>query len=439
MDEATTTTGPGERPPPRVTAASRAGVARIGAVLLADRYRPAKASPRSAAPTAIAPAATALQPAVGEPRAWMPLPSREARMPVFVAATDAAPENAAAAPGPAAETPEPQPSAPTPDVDPPPEVEPAAVAPAPEPDRFMLPMPHRAAVASPFALRPGQREPALSFAAARQPAMDADQAVGAGDARPPAPPPIGNRGSAATERQDAIARDGGEQRTPRQWLRFALRVVAAMFALWLVASLLAIALFRIVDPPGSMLMAQQRLGGTSIRQTFVPLERISPNLVHAVVASEDSRFCQHWGIDPQEIAAAFERARDGLPRGASTITMQVSKNLFLWPSKSYVRKALEVPLTLAMELLWSKRRIIEVYLNIAEWGPGVFGAEAAAQYHFRKTASALSRREAALLAVSLPNPILRRAGKPGAGLSRLARIIEARMRHVGPAARCTGD
>ncbi|MFN3869230.1 MAG: monofunctional biosynthetic peptidoglycan transglycosylase, partial [Hyphomicrobiaceae bacterium] len=305
-------------------------------------------------------------------------------------------------------------------------------------DRFTLEMPHRAAVVSPFALRPGQREPALSFSSAAPPAIAADQAVGPGEPRTLAPSPAGTAESAATAGHEAIRRDGGERPTSRQWLRFAVRVVAALFAIWLVASVLAIALFRFVDPPGSMLMAQQRLGGVSIRQTFVPIARISPNLVHAVVASEDSRFCRHWGIDPEEVAAAIERARDGVPRGASTITMQVAKNLFLWPSKSYVRKALEVPLTLAIEAMWSKRRIIEVYLNIAEWGPGVFGAEAAAQHHFRKAASALSRREAALLAVSLPNPIQRSAGKPGAGLSRLARIIEARMRHIGPAARCTG-
>ena len=108
----------------------------------------------------------------------------------------------------------------------------------------------------------------------------------------------------------------------------------------------------------------------------------------------------------------MKRTPLGPPRGASTITMQVAKNLFLWPAKSYVRKVIEVPLTFAIELFWPKRRILEVYLNIAEWGPGIFGAEAASQAHFNRPASRLSARQAAQLAVSLPNPIARDAGCP---------------------------
>src|SRR6185436_4995918 len=123
-------------------------------------------------------------------------------------------------------------------------------------------------------------------------------------------------------------------------------------------------------------------------------------LQRAVIASEDGRFCQHHGVDWDEIEEAIERARDGIPRGGSTISMQVVKNLFLWPSKSYVRKALEFPLTFAIEMAWSKPRILEIYLNIAEWGPGVFGAEAAARYHFGKSAATLTPSQAALLAVS---------------------------------------
>src|SRR5690606_4414088 len=117
--------------------------------------------------------------------------------------------------------------------------------------------------------------------------------------------------------------------------------------------------------------------------------------------------------------------------GASTISMQVAKNLFLWPSKSYLRKALEVPATLMIELLWPKRRVLEVYLNIAEWGPGVFGAEAAARHHFAKTAKRLSGREAALLAVTLPNPTRRSAGKPSRLVARLASLIERRAQTLG--------
>jgi len=194
--------------------------------------------------------------------------------------------------------------------------------------------------------------------------------------------------------------------------------------------------YRWIDPPATTLILAQRAGGTAITQAWRPLERISPNLVRAVVMSEDARFCTHNGIDWREIEEAFERAQDGIPRGGSTISMQVAKNLFLWPSKSYVRKALEIPQTLAMEALWDKRRMLEIYLNIAEWGPGIFGAEAAAQYHFRKPAIRLTEAEAALLAVALPNPILREAGRPGPGMQRLAQIIQGRMRGAAPYVKC---
>jgi monofunctional glycosyltransferase len=152
--------------------------------------------------------------------------------------------------------------------------------------------------------------------------------------------------------------------------------------------------------------------------------------------SEDWTFCTHNGIDLEAIEQAIEKAGDGIPRGASTISMQVAKNMFLWPSKSYVRKAIELPLTLTMELMWPKRRILEVYLNVAEWGPGIFGAEAAAQHHFQKPASSLTAREAAQLAASLPNPFRRDAGDPGPQTARKAGVIMARMRIAGTAASC---
>jgi monofunctional glycosyltransferase len=198
-------------------------------------------------------------------------------------------------------------------------------------------------------------------------------------------------------------------------------------------------LFRSVEPPLSSLMLGQRLAGVRIVQTWVPLEQISPHLIRAVIMSEDGQFCSHRGIDFREMAAAFERAgrdrTDGV-RGASTISMQVAKNLFLWPSKSYVRKGLELVITVPMELLWPKRRILEVYLNIVEWGPGIFGAEAAARHHFGKPALRLSEHEAALLAAALPNPIKRDAGNPGPGTRRLAQTIERRMRAVGRRTSC---
>ena len=189
-------------------------------------------------------------------------------------------------------------------------------------------------------------------------------------------------------------------------------------------------LFRFVDPPASALMLMQRLSGQEIDSRWVPLSRISPQLVRAVILSEDNKFCSHWGIDLAEMRAALKKAeREGEDalRGASTITQQVAKNLFLWPDRSVARKALEIGITLPMEVLWPKTRIMEVYLNVAEWGPGIFGVEAASRYHFGKPSSRLTRREAALLAVALPNPFERIAGKPGQGTQRLASTIEGRM------------
>jgi monofunctional biosynthetic peptidoglycan transglycosylase len=195
-------------------------------------------------------------------------------------------------------------------------------------------------------------------------------------------------------------------------------------------------LYRWVDPPASTLMLAQRLAGRPITQRWVPLERMSFNLVAAVLTSEDGHFCRHHGVDWGELREAIESAGDGLARGGSTISMQVVKNLFLWPSRSYLRKAIEIPLAYAIETGWSKRRILEIYLNIAEWGPGIFGAEAAARYHFRKPALLLTSREAALLAVSLPNPMERQAGRPGPGTLRLADNLLLRMRAAQASTAC---
>ena len=214
------------------------------------------------------------------------------------------------------------------------------------------------------------------------------------------------------------------------------RYAAYAAAGYLALVLLLIVLFRFVNPPGSMLMLTKLLGGTAIDRTWVPFEAISPALARAVIVSEDSRFCAHRGIDMQAMRLALEEASRGAPRGASTISMQVTKNLFLWNAKSYVRKVIEIPLTLVMEVIWPKARIIEVYLNIAEWGPGVFGAEAAARHHFNKSASRLTEREAALLAAALPNPMIRVASNPGPRTSRMARVIQTRVRAFGSVARC---
>ncbi len=222
----------------------------------------------------------------------------------------------------------------------------------------------------------------------------------------------------------------------RKALRYAGYAVGAYFALVFVLILL----YRFVNPPASSLMLVQALTGTEVRQQWVSLDEISPALIRAVIVSEDWSFCEHYGIDIKAIEQAIEKSGDGIPRGASTISMQTTKNLFLWNAKSYIRKAVEVPLTLMIELIWPKWRILEIYLNVAEWGPGIFGAEAAAQYHFNKPASRLDSREAAQLAASLPNPILREAGDPGPRTARKASVIQSRMRNAGGAAACVlGD
>jgi len=223
------------------------------------------------------------------------------------------------------------------------------------------------------------------------------------------------------------------QRSLLSYLLRGLKLIALAVAGWLALVVLLIFAYRFVDPPFSTLMATQFLTGQSITQEWIPLEDISPQVVRAVLVSEDGRFCEHYGIDYDAIQDAIESAGDGVPRGASTISMQVVKNLYLWPSKSYVRKAIEVPLTYLMEMVWPKWRIMEVYLNVAEWGPGIFGVEAASRYHFDKAASRLSEREAARLAVALPNPIRRDAGAPGPMTLRLAASIQRRMRAASSA------
>jgi len=236
--------------------------------------------------------------------------------------------------------------------------------------------------------------------------------------------------------RDAETQAEAPRRDWRDMVRRAANVAFLIFAGWFVAVLLLIVAYRFINPPFSMLMAQRLLSGSPVTKQWVPIDRISPNLTRAVIVAEDGRFCQHWGIDFIEAANALRRASDGYPRGASTITMQTAKNLFLVPAKSYLRKMVEVPLTFAIELVWPKRRILEVYLNIVEWGPGIFGAEAASHAHFGRSAARLTPRQAAQLAAVLPNPIVRDAGSPGPRTSRKASTIQARAARTREASAC---
>jgi monofunctional biosynthetic peptidoglycan transglycosylase len=210
-----------------------------------------------------------------------------------------------------------------------------------------------------------------------------------------------------------------------------------MVVLALVVPAVLVLLYRVVPPPGTPLMVVRAVEGQGWRRDWVPLEEIAVPLREAVVAAEDNRFCTHYGFDLGAMREAVEEWRaGGRLRGASTISMQTAKNLFLWPGRDWVRKGLEAPLTLYLEGLLPKRRIVELYLNSVEFGPGIYGAEAAARHHFGKSAAGLTRREASLLAAVLPNPLERDAGRPSQFVGSQAARIRTRMQQLGPLLDC---
>ncbi|MEI9804581.1 MAG: monofunctional biosynthetic peptidoglycan transglycosylase [Pseudolabrys sp.] len=216
-----------------------------------------------------------------------------------------------------------------------------------------------------------------------------------------------------------------------------LRAVALAVLAILVLPYLLTPLYAVVDPV-STVMLWRRIGGERVERQYVSIDRISPALTLAVIIAEDGRFCSHHGVDFAEIRGAIADADDlDDLRGGSTITQQVAKNLFLWGGRSFVRKALEFPLALWIDLVLSKRRVMEIYLNIAEWGPdGEFGVEAGSRRAFGRPARDLSRYQAALLAASLPNPAKRDAKAPGPGLRRLAGLYVGRSERSPEAANC---
>jgi monofunctional biosynthetic peptidoglycan transglycosylase len=219
-----------------------------------------------------------------------------------------------------------------------------------------------------------------------------------------------------------------------QWLKW---IVIAFFTI----SLLPVILFRFLPPPVTPLMVKRAFEMASehkkplIQKDWVRLKKISPHLIQAVVASEDNRFMEHWGIDVEAIEKAVEHnKRHRRKHGASTITQQTAKNVFLWPARTYTRKAFEFYFTTMIELTWSKKRIMEVYLNVIEMGDGIYGAEAAARKYFHKPASKLTRGEAALIAAALPNPRKRNPAAPSDYLwKRQARILDL-MNKIPPVA-----
>jgi len=236
---------------------------------------------------------------------------------------------------------------------------------------------------------------------------------------------------------------GGVAARKARWLqrgRRILRWVARALAVFVVGSVLAVLAVRWIDPPVTPLMIIRLVQGAvhwswaGIDRRSEPLARVSPALQRAVVAAEDAHFFTHWGVDVDALRKArawnLRHERQGRVRGASTITMQCARNVFLWQGRTYVRKVLEIWFAGLMELLWNKHRILEVYLNVIEWGPGVYGAEAAAHRYFGVPAARLDARQAALLAAALPNPLTRNPSAPTPALDARATRIARRAAGV---------
>jgi monofunctional biosynthetic peptidoglycan transglycosylase len=224
------------------------------------------------------------------------------------------------------------------------------------------------------------------------------------------------------------------------WRRV-LRWLALLILAWIVGTWLLVLVFRFVPPPTSAFMLERRIaawrGGErdfSLKYQFIPLAKISPDLPIAFVAGEDQKFPLHHGFDVEAIEDAMDDADDGgRLRGASTISQQTAKNLFLWGGRSFIRKGLEAYFTVLLELTWPKSRILEIYANTAEFGDGIYGVEAASKAFFGKSAQQVNEREAALLAATLPNPKKRHADRPSALVLKRADWIERQVHQLGGA------
>ena len=227
-------------------------------------------------------------------------------------------------------------------------------------------------------------------------------------------------------------------RVLRRCLRLLWRLVWRGALGFVVLSVALVLLFRFVPPPGSMVMVERKVQSwinsepIDIQRQWRSWENLSSNAKLAVISAEDQRFPQHRGFDFVEMRRAWEASRDGERlRGASTLSQQTAKNVFLWSGRSWVRKGLEAWFTLLIETLWGKQRILEVYLNVAEWDTGVFGLESAANHYFGASGSALTERQASLLAAILPNPRNRSASRPDAQVERRSQWIRQQMRNLG--------
>lgn len=189
--------------------------------------------------------------------------------------------------------------------------------------------------------------------------------------------------------------------------------------------------------PISTLMLGGYASLNKVERKWVSIDDVAPVLINSVMMSEDGQFCAHNGVDWAALNQVIDDALEGeKTRGASTLTMQTAKNLFLWNSRSYIRKGIEVPLALYLDAVLAKRRIMEIYLNIAEWGKGIYGIEAASKHYFGRSAKKLSRNQAALLAVTLPNPKVRNPNKPTKSLRRVANVVQKRAQKAGAYVKC---
>lgn len=220
-----------------------------------------------------------------------------------------------------------------------------------------------------------------------------------------------------------MARSDRTGRTRGGWLR---RLLIAGLVLFAGLPVALVAIYRFVPPPLTLLMVQRVLEGKGLDRTWRPLDEMSPALVRSVIAAEDAGFCSHHGFDFEAMEAAWaHNAASDRIRGGSTLSQQTAKNVFLWPQRSYIRKGLEAGFTVLIEIGWGKRRILEVYLNTVEWGPGVYGAEAASRRNFGVGADRLTPAQAARLAAILPSPLKWRAAKPGPYVQRRSGRIGA--------------
>jgi monofunctional biosynthetic peptidoglycan transglycosylase len=232
-----------------------------------------------------------------------------------------------------------------------------------------------------------------------------------------------------------------DRRTPRRrsLLRRLIKWIAILALAWIVLSWLLVLIFRFVPPPTSAFMVERRIAATAhgeknftLKYRWTPASGIANELPIALIASEDQKFPTHHGFDVQAIQDAMDEADEGeRVRGASTISQQTAKNLFLWGGHSFVRKGIEAYFTVLIELTWPKRRIIEVYMNIAEFGDGIYGADAASREFFRKPPAQLSAHESALLASVLPNPKKLHADRPSAYVERHADWVERQVHQLG--------